>query len=220
MDRLAPTRFIDSDHPAVRAFARQAVADAGSARERAVRLFYAVRDGIRYDPYAFDLDPETYRASVTLERGRSFCVPKAILLAAAARAVGIPGRLAFADVRNHLATERLLAMMRTDVFAFHGMTELRLGGRWVKATPAFNIELCERFGVRPLEFDGVEDAILHPFDRAGKQHMEYVRDRGSFDDLPLAELAAVTRETYPHLFDERGRLVRWGRAEDPVAAGR
>ncbi len=208
---LAPTECIESEHPDVVAFARRASAGADSDRERAVRLYYAVRDAIRYDPWAFSLEPEIFRASTTLASGSGFCIPKAILLAAAARALGIPSRLAFADVRNHLASDRLLAIMRTNLFAFHGMTELELEGRWVKATPAFDLDLCERFGVLPLEFDGLSDSTLHPFDRAGKLHMEYVVERGSFADLPLVELTRVTREQYPHLFDERDRLVGWAR---------
>ena len=218
MSYLEPTEFIESTHPEVVAFAHGAADGATGDRDRAVRLYYAVRDGLRYDPWAFSLEPEIFRASTTLASGTGFCIPKAILLAATARALGIPSRLAFADVRNHLASERLLAVMRTDLFAFHGMTELRLEGRWVKATPAFDIELCERFGVLPLEFDGLSDSVLHPFDRAGKRHMEYVVDRGSFADLPLDEMVRVTHEQYPHLFDRDGRLVGWARdATAPVA---
>ncbi len=212
MSYLAPTEYIESDHPELVAFARRASAGETTDRERAVRLYYAVRDGFRYDPWAFSLEPKIFRASTTLASGSGFCIPKAILLAAAARALGIPSRLAFADVRNHLASDRLLAVMRTNLFAFHGMTELEIEGRWVKATPAFDLNLCELFGVLPLEFDGLSDSTLHPFDRAGKLHMEYVVDRGSFADLPLAELTRVTHEHYPHLFDERGRLVGWARA--------
>jgi hypothetical protein len=115
--------------------------------------------------------------------------------------VGIPSRLGYADVRNHLATERLKAMMRTDVFAFHGYTLLFLEGKWVKATPAFNRTLCDKFGVRTLDFDGRTDSVFHPFDREGRRHMEYLRDRGTYDDFPFDELLRVKREVYPHVFD-------------------
>jgi transglutaminase-like putative cysteine protease len=200
-----PSRFIESEHPAVIAFAREAAGPATAKRDIAVRLFYAVRDAIRYDPYVTSLSPEVFKASFTLERGRSFCVPKAILLAAAARAFGIPSRLGFADVRNHLATRRLLELLGTDLFVFHGYTELFLGGRWVKATPTFNLSLCEKFGVEPLDFDGEHDALLHPFDQAGQRHMEYVRQRGTFAELPLEEMVRACRRHYPHLFDAEGR---------------
>ena len=195
---LAPTPTLDLGHPAVRAFARRA-AGAGTDREKAVRLYYAVRDGIRYDPYAFRMAPEWLAASRTLEAGVGWCVPKAVLLAASCRAEGIPARLGFADVRNHLATERLLRLMDTDLFLWHGYVSLLLDGRWVKATPAFNIEMCRRFEVLPLEFDGTRDSLLHPYNARSQRHMEYVRDRGLFDDVPLEEMAADMRAAYPRL---------------------
>ncbi len=197
---LRPTYFLDSDSPSLRAFATAAIGDAADERAKAVRLFYAVRDGLRYDPYGADLSAESFRASNVLARGSGFCVPKAIALAACARAVGIPARLGFADVRNHLATEKLRERMGTDVFAFHGYVELWLGGRWVKATPTFNLSLCEKFRVKPLDFDGEHDALFHPFDRDGQQHMEYLRYRGEFADFPIDEMLEAWRTIYPYMF--------------------
>jgi transglutaminase-like putative cysteine protease len=197
---LAPTALIDSDHPSVIAFAQRAVSSAGAAaddRGRAVALYLAVRDGFRYDPYRVDLAPEGMRASSVLALGHGWCVPKAALMAAAARAVQIPARVGYADVRNHLSTERLRQALQTDLFIWHGYTELWLGGAWVKSTPAFNIELCERFGLLPLDWDGRSDSLYHPYDRAGRRHMEYVQQRGSFDEVPLAQIAADFATTYP-----------------------
>jgi len=167
--------------------------------DKAVALYYAVRDGVRYDPYRIDLRPGAMCASAVLRRGSGFCVTKAVVLAAAARTHGIPSRLGFADVRNHLTTERMRRAMRTDLFVFHGYTELHLDGRWVKATPAFNISLCERFDVAPLEFDGRRDSVFQQYDRKGQRHMEYVRYRGHFPDLPLDEMLAAFEEHYPWL---------------------
>lgn len=188
LDALKPTGTIDSEHPAVVAFAEANAEGLTDPRERAVKLYYAVRDGIRYDPYALVLTIPGLRASRTLELGRAWCVPKAILLTAACRALGIPARLGFADVRNHLSTERMRQTMKTDVFYWHGYTAIELDGQWVKATPAFNIELCEKFRIKPLEFDGYEDSIYHPFDLDGHQHMEYLRFHGEFDDLPFDKM--------------------------------
>ena len=164
---LSPTPFIDSEHPEVIDFTRE-YEGTGSDLERAVHLYYAVRDGFRYDPYGAGIDVEGMRASATLASGRGWCVAKAILLAACCRASNIPARLGFADVRNHLSTANLRDMMKTDVFYWHGYTSIGLEGRWVKATPAFNVELCEKFGLLPLEFDGRSDSIYHPFDRDGE----------------------------------------------------
>ena len=198
---LAPTALIDSDHPAVVAFAARHAVGA-DATARAVALYYAVRDGFRYDPYRVDLSPAGMKASTVLEAGHGWCVTKAALLAAACRAAGIPARVGYADVRNHLSTERMRQAMQTDLFIWHGYAEIWLdddgdGGRWHKATPAFNIELCERFGLLPLDWDGRSDSLYHPFDRSGRQHMEYVNQRGSFDDMPLAAIVAGFHATYP-----------------------
>ncbi len=198
---LRPTDYLDADNPALTAFARNAAGGATSVRRRAVNIYYAVRDGFRYNPYAFSINPEKFRASYTLAAGEGFCVQKAILLAAAARAAGIPARLGFANVRNHLATERLKALMGTDLFVFHGYTVLLIDGRWVKATPAFNLSLCEKFDTKPLEFDGVSDSIFHPFDNQGRQHMEYVHDYGPFDDFPYDQMMAAFRQYYPVWFN-------------------
>jgi len=197
---LRPTQFIDSDALAVTEFARSATDDTKMDIEKGVKLYYAVRDHIRYDPYAIGFDPSAYKASSVLAARVGFCVQKAILLAAVARAAGIPSRLGFADVRNHLTTERLRKLMGTDVFAFHGYTELYLDGIWVKATPAFNRSLCERFKVRPLEFDGKSDSIFHPFDTEGRKHMEYLRDHGHFADFPFERMVRAFEEQYAHLF--------------------
>ena len=197
-----PTYYLDADNPAVVSFARQAAGEDSSRRQRAVRLYYAVRDGFRYNPYAFSMDKTKYQASYTLAAGEGFCVQKAILLAAAARAAAIPARLGFANVRNHLATERLKALMGTDLFVFHGYTELLIDGRWVKATPAFNLSLCEKFDTRPLEFDGRADSIFHPFDNLGRKHMEYVHDYGSFDDFPYDRMVEEFRRYYTVWFND------------------
>ncbi|MBI5256529.1 MAG: transglutaminase family protein [Burkholderiales bacterium] len=195
---LQATALIDSDHPAVRAFAAQH-AQGTDDTARAVALYYAVRDGFRYDPYRIELSVRGMRASTVLEIGVGWCVTKAALLAAAARAAGIPARLGFADVRNHLSTARMRERMKTDLFYWHGYTDLYLDGAWRKATPAFNVELCDRFGLLPLEFNGRDDSIYHPFDKSGNRHMEYVHQRGSFDDMPLDQIRADFAVHYPYM---------------------
>ena len=204
---LKPTAFIDSDSPEIVSFTRTHTAGARGNIEQGVRLFYAVRDGIRYDPYNIVLRPEAFKASNILKKGSGFCVAKAIVLAAAARAAGIPSRLGFADVRNHLSTERLRNLMKTDVFVFHGYTELFLDDRWVKVTPTFNLSLCERFGVKTLEFDGRKDSLLHPYDAKGNRHMEYVHDHGTFADFPFERLVEAFRRNYPELCSETDEMA-------------
>lgn len=193
---LSATASFDYDEPAVRDWALHAVGEQTEQAGRAAALFASVRDMIRYDPYAIDLRPEAFKASVILASERSWCVPKAILLVAGARAVGIPARIGFADVRNHLSSEKLRGRMGSDLFVFHGYCALYVGGGWLKASPAFNSELCERFGVPPLEFDGRSDALLHAYDGQGRRHMEYVNDRGTWTGVPLEAMYEAFRENY------------------------
>ncbi len=197
---LQPTKFIDSDSPLIIEFARKSAKGAATRVEKAVKIFYAVRDQIRYDPYNIDISPESFRASAVLAKKSGFCIEKAVLLTATARALGIPGRLGFADVRNHLTTKRLRTLMRTNLFVFHGYSELFLNKKWVKATPTFNRSLCKRFGVHPINFDGNNDSTFHEFDTEGKKHMEYTNDRGHFADLPHEKIMTTLKDHYPFYF--------------------
>ena len=199
---LQSTSFIESEAPEVIRFAREAVSDAKNDVEKGVMLYYAVRDEIRYDPYRITLGEDCYRATTVLRERAAYCIPKAVLLTAAARAVGIPSALGFADVKNHLTSEKLLKAMGTDLFIYHGYSMLKLDGNWVKATPAFNLSLCEKFGVKPLEFDGRSDALFHPYDAQNRRHMEYVNERGIFADMPFEEIVSQFRSLYGKFFQQ------------------
>ncbi|MHA1569735.1 MAG: transglutaminase-like domain-containing protein [Alphaproteobacteria bacterium] len=201
---LATTWYLDFDEPSVAAYADEKAGGGTDAVEKAIKLYYAVRDDIRYDPYAMFLRADTFKASYVLNAGRGFCIQKGSLLAAVARRAGIPARLGFADVRNHLATRRLLDLLETDLFIFHGYVEMYLDGKWVKSTPAFNLGLCEKFGVLPLEFDGRTDSLFHPFDAEGRKHMEYVDDRGAYADVPFEEIEVEFGALYPKYFALHG----------------
>ncbi len=201
---LRPTHFIDCDNAKVIEYALAKTADAKTDREKAVKLYYAVRDDILYDPYHLLLDPELISASLTLQRGTGYCVEKSLLLAAVGRACSIPSRLGFSIVRNHLSAPKFIEMLKSDKFVFHGYNEFWLDGRWVKCTPAFNKTLCEKFGVAPLEFDGEHDSIFHEYS-GGKKYMEYLHEYGQFDDLPFDLFAYELQLHYPHLF-ENGHL--------------
>jgi transglutaminase-like putative cysteine protease len=131
---LAPTPFLDCENGAVRGFVDRVVGTETAAIRKAIRLFYAVRDEVRYDPFSVRLEPEAFRASTVLREGQAFCIPKAILLAAAARAAGIPSAIGLSDVINHFTSDKLKrAMGGREVFLHHGYTLLQLNGKWVKA---------------------------------------------------------------------------------------
>jgi transglutaminase-like putative cysteine protease len=193
---LASTPIIDSDHKTVRDYALEVIDGSRESVDRAVKLYLAVRDDILYDPYSPFYLPEHYRASYVLKRGRSFCVPKASLLCALGRASGIPSRVGFADVRNHLATKQLLDFIGSNLFVYHGFVEFYLEGRWVKATPAFNSGLCRRHNVPPLEFNGREDSLFQAYNLENKKFMEYVNFCGIYADVPVDQIVDAWKRAY------------------------
>ncbi len=197
-DYTHATAFIDSDAPAIQAFAQKAIGGAQTTKDKAIALYRAVRDSVQYDPYLDFLDPGVFRASAVLDAGKGFCVGKSALLAAAARASGIPARPGYADVRNHLTSRRLKETVG-DTFYWHSYTELKIDGKWVKCTPAFDTAVCERANIAPLEFDGATDSLFQPVDLAGRRHMEYLADRGAFADVPFETIVADFKKFYPKL---------------------
>lgn len=201
---LQPTDFFDFEHPEVQAWMESRLEGVPEDPVEQIKALYLeVRDGISYNPYVFQTDAHTFSASYALKSGETYCIPKAVLLGAAARSLGIPSRLGLADVRNHLSSPKLIEWLRSDIFRMHGYIELFLNGQWVKATPAFNRQLCELMKVEPLEFDGVHDSMFQAYTEDGQAHMEYVNDHGLFDDVPHDFIVSGVRAAYGHLFNDQ-----------------
>jgi transglutaminase-like putative cysteine protease len=202
-DYLKPTATIDSDDELVREKAQALTEGISDAPTQAKNLFYWVRDEIKYDALVPLEIFENYRASRTLKRGKGFCVEKAALLAALARATRIPARLHFADIRNHLVSSRVLEVMGTNLFSYHGYAELYVVDRWVKATPAFDLKVCHDHKIIPVEFDGQHDALFHSHNLDGELHIEYVEDHGHRIDVPVDEIMAAWMRHYGVAAQER-----------------
>jgi transglutaminase-like putative cysteine protease len=201
---LRPTDYFDFEHPLVMRFATETTAGMSDPVAMAQALYLRTRDDFRYDPYSFSPHPKTFRASHVVESGISYCIPKAVLLGAAARAVGIPSRLGLADVINHITEPRFVEKLRSQVFAMHGYIELYLEEKWVKATPAFNEALCRKMKVDVLDFNGRDDSIFQAYDVEGRQFMQYLKDYGHFEDVPHAFIIKNLQTAYPHLKDMLG----------------
>jgi len=182
---LRPTPTFDCDNESIKGKAQDLSAGQEKVADKAKSLFYFVRDEIKYNIYVLSDLPEYYRASRVLEVGEGFCIQKAVLLATLARAVGIPARLHLAAIRNHLMPDKLKELMGTNLFPSHGYAQLYIEGKWVKATPAFDLKMCQKNRISPVEFDGKNDAMFHSHNLDGKLHIEYIQDRGHFDDLPF-----------------------------------
>ncbi len=185
---LSPTFFIDCDTVSVRKKSHEVSGSEIGEQEKATSLFFFVRDKIKYSLYVSRSSPEDFRASQILSRGEGYCVQKAVLLVALARAADIPARLRFSKIRNHLTPPELLEKRGTNVFEYHGLAELYIEGSWIKATPTYDLGYCEKTGTIPVHFDGTKDALLPPHALDGRPHIEYLKDRGFFKDLPFDEL--------------------------------
>jgi len=194
---LEPTYFIDSDSEYIKNLAQKITQNVKNKKKKAIKIFYWTRDTIYYDPYeSFASRKSWYKASNTANRGKGWCVQKAVVLTALGRALGIPSRLHFADIRNYKISERQKNIMHTDVFIYHGFTELFMDGKWVKLTPAFNKELCIKFNLPIVEFDGTNDAILSAYALNGEKYIEYLADRGPEIDLPFKRIFKAFFEYY------------------------
>lgn len=196
---LEATPFIESQNGEIKAFVEKHTTQQQNNREKAISLFYAVRDLIRYDPYQIDLSVNGLKAGTTLKNTYGWCVSKAILLTACYRSLGIPAQLGFADVRNHQASQKMTDYLKTDIAYWHGYSLVYLNGQWVKATPAFNLALCEKSGWIPVEFDGQHHATFPSKTQYGQKHMEYLNDRGTYTDVPLDKIIKTYLEVYPHV---------------------
>jgi len=192
---LRPTPAIDCDNELIREKARNLTEGYQEVADKAKSLFYFVRDGIKYNLYVPSDRPEYFRASTTLERGDGFCIQKAVLTAALARAVGIPARLHLAAIRNHLAPDKVKELLGADLFPTHGYNELYIEGTWVKVAPTFNLKMCQKTRTIPVEFDGKNDAVLPSHNLDGKPHIEYVQDHGYYDDLPFDKIINLRIQT-------------------------
>ncbi len=203
---LRETTYLNYKTPGITAMVSGIVIELSDKVDVARRIYKFVRDGWRYDPYQLDLQQNAFKASYIFQRTYGNCVDKAILMTTFCRYAGIPARLCFAKVKNHIATERLEKFLQTNEMVPHGIVELYLNGKWVKCTPAFNKSLCDKLGVDVLEFDGENDSLFQQYDRKGDVFMEYLEDYGSFDDVPVAFISEQILTYYPHVFDEAGKM--------------
>jgi hypothetical protein len=196
---LKDTVFLNYKHEQFDVFTSQ-INPSLSPKDIAIDLYYLVRDSFIYDPYHLDLTTEGLKASNVLQKKRAWCVEKSTVLAACARKFGIPSRLGYAIVTNHIGVEKLTKMLRREEIVFHGFVEMFLNGKWVKCTPAFDERICALTKVTPLSWDGENDSLFQEFEHS-KKFMEYIQFYGIFDDVPIQLMNDEMEKYYPHLFE-------------------
>ncbi len=186
---LKPTYFIDYNQPLIKEKVAFLIKDSKTNIEKAIKLFYFVRDSIKYNPYSPWEKEEYYKSSEILKRGYGYCIQKAVLLCSMLRCADIPCKLIFVDIKNYKAPEKLTKLFG-NTYHFHGYCGVFLNNKWIAAAPTFNIEMCEKFGYKPTEFNGKDDALLHKYNQNNELTFEYVNFRGEFDDLPFNTIMA------------------------------
>ncbi|EDP96718.1 transglutaminase-like domain-containing protein [Kordia algicida OT-1] len=201
MNCLKTTYFFDFENEIIQKLIASHKENTTSDKEKAIALYNNVRDNWKYDPYSISFSKENYKASTIAQKETGNCVEKSILLIACLRAVGIPARLHLGKVKNHIAVERLTEKFGSNELTPHGMVNVFLNNQWLKMSPAFNVSLCKKFNVEPLEFDGENSSFLQQYNNEGSLFMEYTADYGFFEDVPLDFMKKNVKEHYPHIFD-------------------
>ncbi len=185
---LAPTDYLDANHPLVRATAAALVRGAASDTERIRSIYYYVRD-LPYDiltSFRY-LAQGHHHASDVIEHGVAFCMGKASSFVALSRAAGVPARIAFQTLRSpdkeflSLEVRALWGGKTGRPLPWHSLGEAYLGKRWVKLDATIDAPTAARLG-KPYRqpFDGVTDILT--------VEGPIVRENGSYADYP-AEVA-------------------------------
>lgn len=176
-------------------------------KEFAIKAYLHVRDTWPYNPNRFSLINEDWKASELITHKSGHCIDKVVILIAILRAANIPARLGLAKVKNHIAIDHIVEKFGSDILVPHGYIEIYLNNNWIKATPAFNKELCQLLNVHVLEFDGENHSIFQEFDQTGNQvFMEYLDDYGTFNEVPLPFMFQLMTDHYPKI-KEKGVVL-------------
>jgi len=209
MSYLYATNFFDFQQKSIQQLVASLLSDTLSETEKTIIIYEKVRDDWKYDPYNISLSKTRYRASYIAQQDSGNCVEKSILLIACLRSLGIPARLHLGKVKNHIAVERLTEKFGSNELTPHGMVNVYLNGTWLKLSPAFNSSLYEKLNVEPLEFDGVNNSFLQPYNSEGTRFMEYTDDYGHFEDVPVDFMVQNIKEHYPHIFDKGDNMTEF-----------
>jgi len=207
MNYLNATYYFDYETDEIQKLIQEFKTNTLTQKEKAKQLYLKIRDYWRYNPYKISLSKQNYKASVIAKKPETHCIDKSILFIAGLRGLQIPARIHLAKVKNHIGIERIIEKFGTDEISPHGMVDVFLDGKWLKASPAFNIELCRKCNVAPLEFDGENDSIFQEFDNSGNKFMEYLEDYGSFKDVPMDFIIKNFKENYPTILDKHNGLT-------------
>ena len=197
---LKNTATLNFENEAFRTFLASSHVDSGS-KENLIKWYTFVRDYFIYDPYHLDLRPEQLNAVSILKKRRAWCVEKAVVFVAGCRALGVPARLGFGIVQNHIGVEKLEKYLGRKEIVFHGYAEVHLNDKWIKCTPAFDRRICAINKTETLNWDGENDSLFQEFSGDDK-FMEYLHFYGEFEDIPFELMHSEMKKFYPALFSD------------------
>jgi transglutaminase-like putative cysteine protease len=137
-DYLVATKMCDCDNPWLRKKAEEIIEGASTPEDKALKIFYYVRDNIRFS-MAFSRS----KASQILRQGYGECLTKTNAHVALLRAAGIPTRVRWVMVQSKVLRGLVAAFLLRAIAseASHFWVECLLGGRWIS---------CEAFLDEPL----------------------------------------------------------------------
>ena len=210
---MQPTFFIDSDHESIVKLASNLTRASDPPEIRAEQLFIYVRDEIEYN-FPNPLEKENYIASKILARGKGYCITKAVLLCALARAAQIPTAIIHSDLLDHTLPPHVQELMGTNIMYFHAFNSFLLGGKWIRADASQSYELIKRKGYHLVEFDPTKDSLLPETMPDGRPHAEYLKIYGTYSDFPFDGLFKIftTKLEQMNFDDERIKRIldQWG----------
>jgi len=173
----------------------------GNSKDDLIAWYTYVRDYFLYDPYHLDIRPESLVVSKIIQKRRAWCVEKALVFVAGCRKLGIPARLGFGIVQNHIGADKLEEYLKRKEIVFHGYAEVYLDGKWIKCTPAFDKRICAINKLEPLNWNGEDDSLFQEFSGDNK-FMEYLHFYGEFSEIPFELMHVEMKKYYPHLFSD------------------
>jgi hypothetical protein len=132
-------KLADYDNPLVRETAGRLIGNAATAREKLARLFYYVRDDIKF---AFPQEGDLVKASSTIRLGKGQCNTKSTLFVALCKAAAIPSRIHFSLIQKEIQRGLFtgLAYKLMPPLISHSWAEVEIEGKWRRIDSYINDE--------------------------------------------------------------------------------
>lgn len=192
---LETTDIINLDSDVVIGTTREVIGDSATPKEAAMKIFFFMRDEIR-----FALTPQLERASTVIERRTGYCVSKTTAMVAMLRAANILARYHFASLRKE-SVKGLMGEVgyrfMPEIIPGHCWVEMYLNGKWIGVEITWDMELHQAMKKKRINIYERED-FEPEIDWDGEQ-----------DLLPLPEFLVEDLGVYNSPEDFAKKIVLW-----------